>query len=464
MERTSGKHLSETEVVVVGGGYAGLAAALRLYDNGVDFTLVEAADRIGGRVLTQTRADGVVLDHGGQWVGPTQTSLVELASRFGCRTFPTWEKGRHIEVWHDGCQVPYTGAAPAEGPGIAEYVRVTEVLDELARGVDTDRPWRTARFAEWDALTAQSFFRSQTDDADALRRLDLAVQGLWCTEPDDISLFHVLFYIAAAGGFEQLMETRGCAQDSRFTEGAAGPARSVAALLAERVRLADPVRAIEFDAQGVRVHTESAVIRARRAIVAVPPHAVRAMGFTPPLPESRDGWLSHSPMGRAAKIHAVYDTPFWRDSGLSGVATLYDDGPVGVVFDNSPDDGSCGILVGFVYGDRLDRFSALDEGGRRTAVLRSLVSVAGTRAGDPRDYTEKIWTQDPFARGGYEAYLTPGGWSAYGEHGWREPTGTLHWAGTETASRWNGYIDGAVSSGYRAADEVLASLRKDAAR
>lgn len=141
------------------------------------------------------------------------------------------------------------------------------------------------------------------------------------------------------------------------------------------------------------------------------------------------------------------------------MATLYDAGPVGVVFDNSPADGSCGILVGFVYGERLDRFSALDERRRRAAVLESFAAVAGTRARHPRDCVEKIWTQDPFARGGYQAYATPGGWSGYGEHGWREPTGTLHWAGTETATQWNGYIDGAVSSGYRAADEILASLR-----
>ncbi|NWF27322.1 FAD-dependent oxidoreductase [Streptomyces sp. PKU-EA00015] len=459
MERRSAQHLVESEVVVVGGGYAGLAAGLRLHDNDADFTLVEAADRVGGRVLTETRADGVTLDHGGQWVGPTQTRLLELASRFGCRTFPTWETGSHIEVWHDGGRIPYTGAAPSDGPGILEYVRVTGILDELARTVDTERPWRTARFAEWDARTAHSFFRSRTDATDARRRLALAVEGLWCAEPHEISLFHVLFCIAAAGGFEQLMETRGCAQDSRFTTGAAGPARAVAALLGERVRLGEQVNAIEYDTAGVRVRTRSVLLRARRAIVALPPHAVRAIRFTPPLPDSRDGWLSHSPMGRVAKIHAVYDTPFWRKSGLSGVATLYDNGPVGVVFDNSPDDGSCGILVGFVYGDRLDRFSALDEGRRRAAVLESFAAVAGTRAGRPRDYTEKIWTQDPFAQGGYEAYMTPGGWSRYGERGWREPTGNLHWAGTETATEWNGYIDGAVSSGYRAADDVLASLR-----
>ncbi|MEU6659977.1 FAD-dependent oxidoreductase [Streptomyces sp. NPDC046821] len=454
--------LVESEVVIVGGGYAGLAAALQLHDSGIDFTLIEAADRVGGRVLTETTPTGVTLDHGGQWIGPTQTHLRALADRFGCGTFPTWETGKHVEVWHDGRTVPYVGAAPDDGPGIAEYNRVADLLDELARTVDTTHPWLTPRFAEWDGQTADSFFRAQTDDADARRRLALSVQGLWCAEPYEISLFHVLFYIAAAGGYEQLMETRDCAQDSRFTGGAAGPARAVADLLGDRVRLNTQARSIEYDGDGVRVHTATTVFEARRAIIAMPPQAVRSLHFMPGLPVSREGWLSHSPMGRVAKVHAIYDTPFWRDAGLSGVATLYDDGPVGVVFDNSPEDASHGVLVGFVYGDRVTGWCGLDDARRRETVLASFTSVVGERAARPLDYTEKTWSQDPFAKGGYEAYVTPGGWTGYGRRGWREPTGTLHWAGTETATVWNGYIDGAISSGRRAADEVAAALSTQA--
>ncbi|MET8473658.1 FAD-dependent oxidoreductase [Streptomyces sp. NPDC006422] len=454
-------NLVETEVVIVGGGYAGLAAALQLHDHGVDFALLEAADRVGGRVLTETR-DGLRLEHGGQWIGPTQTRLGALAARFGCATFPTWETGKHIEVWHDGTAVPYLGAAPEEGPGITAYTRITDTLDALARTVDTTAPWHTPRFEEWDAQTAQSFFRAHTDDPDALRRLALAVQGVWCAEPYEISLFHVLFYVAAAGGWEQLMETGGCAQDSRFVTGAAGPARAVARLLGDRIRLGAAARTVEHGTDGVRVHTADTVYEARRAIVALPPPAVRALTFTPNLPVSREGWLAHSPMGRVAKVHAVYDTPFWRDTGLSGIATLYDDGPIGVVFDNSPADATRGVLVGFVYGDRLTAWSRLDATARRASTLASLASVVGDRALHPLDWTEKNWSRDPHARGGYEAYVTPGGWTGYARDGWRTSCGTLHWAGTETASVWNGYIDGALSSGTRAADEVVTALSAQA--
>ncbi|WSU46901.1 FAD-dependent oxidoreductase [Streptomyces sp. NBC_01089] len=447
------------DAVVVGAGYAGLSAALRLREHGLDVVVLEAASRVGGRVLSEERPSGPVVDHGGQWVGPTQKHLLALAARFGCRTFPTWETGQHIEVWHDGSRVGYAGAAPADGPGIADYLRITALLDELALTVDIERPWLTPRFAEWDGQSAGTFFRAQSTDPDTLVRLALAVQGVWCAEPREISLFHVLFYIRAAGSYEQLMETRDCAQDRRFTEGAAAPARAVAAMLGDRIRLGEQVCAVRWHGSGVRVRTTvGTVVEARRAVVALPPPATRSIAFSPALPEPRSGWIAHSPMGRVAKVHAVYPEPFWRADGLSGIATLYGSPPVGVVFDNSPEDGSAGVLVAFVYGDRADAWAGLDQERRRTAVLESLRAVVGGRALRPADYTEKLWAGDVFAGGGYAAYVTPGGWGGYGEHGWREPAGAVHWAGTETATVWNGYIDGAVSSGYRAADEIAAAL------
>jgi len=163
-------------------------------------------------------------------------------------------------------------------------------------------------------------------------------------------------------------------------------------------------------------------------------------------------------MGRVAKVHAVYDAPFWRAEGLSGIATLYEDGPVGVVFDNSPPDASAGVLVAFVCGDRLSDWSTRSAEQRRTTVLAALATVAGDSARRPVDYAEKIWSLDGFVHGGYGAFVAPGGWLGYGRGGWRAPTGAVHWAGTESASVWNGYIDGAISSGHRAAEEVLAAL------
>jgi monoamine oxidase len=164
-------------------------------------------------------------------------------------------------------------------------------------------------------------------------------------------------------------------------------------------------------------------------------------------------------MGDVAKIHAVYDTPFWRAQGLSGQATVYGERSVGVVFDNSPEDASRGVLVAFVYGDRQRSWSALTAGDRQAEVTRLLTELFGAAAASPVDYTEKIWPQDAWARGGYAANPTPGTWLEHGNTGWRRAAGRIHWAGTETASVWNGYIDGAISSGARAAAEILEIVR-----
>ena len=163
-------------------------------------------------------------------------------------------------------------------------------------------------------------------------------------------------------------------------------------------------------------------------------------------------------MGDVAKVHTVYDRPFWRERGLSGQATVYGDPAVGVVFDNSPAAADVGVLVSFVYGERLQRWAELPAEQRRAEVLTTLETLFGPDAGAPSRYTDKIWPADEWAGGGYAANPTPGTWTEHGAAGRRTATGRIHWAGTETADVWNGYIDGAISSGQRAAAEILAAI------
>ncbi|MGN6721104.1 MAG: flavin monoamine oxidase family protein [Marmoricola sp.] len=447
----------DAQVIVVGAGYAGLTAALSLHESGVDVLVLEAADRVGGRTLSEVRGD-VVIDNGGQWAGPTQRHLLALAERFGCDTFPTFEDGESTEIWRDGTRVGYVGAGPESGPGVAEYERITALLDELALSVDVTHPWNTPRFAEWDGQSAAQFFAANTDDLDARARLALTIHGLWCTEPEEISIFHVLFYIRAAGSYTELMETHDCAQDRRFVAGADGPARAVAATLGERVRLNAPVRSIECEADRVVVTTTHGTLTCARVVVTVPPPMLRSITFTPALPAGKVAWIDGNQMGRVAKVHAVYETPFWRAENNSGIATLYTPETVGVVFDNSPHDAHTGVLVAFVYADRADTWAKLDDAARRDAVLSDLARVVGEAAHTPIDYVEKNWSGDDYVGGGYEAYPRPGAWSRAGAEGWRAPIGRIHWAGTETSEVWNGYIDGAIGSGERAAAEVLDAL------
>jgi monoamine oxidase len=455
---------SHTEVttVVVGAGYAGLSAALSLHDQGVDVLVLEAADRVGGRVYSETLDNGLVIDHGGQWVGPTQTNLLAAAKRFGCDTFPTYDTGNHVELWTDGQCRPFRESGPVDGAGVAAYDTATELIDKMANSIDLSDPTATEELREWDSQTVETFFERHVPDADARTRLGLSVQGVWTVEPRDISLFHFLFYVAAAGGYEQLMETAGCAQENRFTRGAQAVALAIAEHLGDRIRLHSPVRHIRQDGDGVTVETDRGTVAAERAVIAVSPGAAVRLRFTPDLPLARRRWMERNPMGDVAKIHTVYDRPFWRARGLSGQATVYGDPAVGVVFDNSPSDGNVGVLVSFVYGERLHQWSLLNADDRRASVLSTLETLFGAEAATPERYIEKIWPHDPWAFGGYAASPTPGIWAEHGARGWRTASGRLHWAGTETAEKWNGYIDGAISSGHRAAGEIVDCLRSGA--
>jgi len=445
-------------VVVVGAGYAGLSAALALQERGIDVVVLEGSDRVGGRVLSEDLEEGLVVDHGGQWVGPTQPNLLAAADRFGCDTFATYDTGRHLELWTDGVCRPFRGSGPHDGAGVAAFDAAIDLIDAMADTIDRDNPTATERLEEWDSQTVQSFFDATVADADARTRLALSVQGVWTVEPRDISLFHFLFYVASAGGYEQLMETEGCAQERRFVRGAQSVALAMADHLGDRVHLSARVSGIHQTDTGVQVETDRGGVSASHVVVAASPGAAVRINFSPALPVSRHRWMERSPMGDVAKIHAVYDIPFWREDGLSGQATVYGEPAVGVVFDNSPPDGNTGVLVSFVYADRFHRWSALPADQRRAEVLSTLEKLFGARAAAPTHYTEKLWPQDPWAFGGYAANPAPGVWFEHGATGWRKPCGRIHWAGTETAAVWNGYIDGAISSGQRAADEIITAV------
>lgn len=459
-----GTGLPETAaVVVVGAGYAGLSAALELYDTGVDVVVLEADDRVGGRTLSRRDSGGVVIDHGGQWVGPTQRDFLSLVERFGVVTFPTYLEGANIERWTDGSQRHFKIAGPDDGPGMREYSALMGEIDALAETVDLERPWATPNAEALDSETVHSYLERTVPSSDARLRMALAVQSVWTVEPRDISMLHFLFYIASAGNLDQLMEAEGCAQETRFVRGAQDAALRIAEQLRDRVFLGAPVRRIEQCDGGVTLTTDQGAIRASRVIVAVPPHAGQRIAYEPMLPNSRGRWLAKSPMGDVVKIHVSYERPFWRERGLSGEATLYGERSLGFVFDNSPSDLAAGVLVCFVYADRIRQWNALGVERRRQDVLDTLVELFGDDAAAPTRYAEKNWAEEPFIGGAYAANPTPGTWIEHGRAGWREPVGRVHWAGTETASVWNGYIDGAISSGRRAAAEVRGALGETSA-
>jgi monoamine oxidase len=446
----------EADVVVVGAGLAGIAAARAIERGGPSVVLVEARDRVGGRLESIEIGDGKWVDVGGQWIGPTQDRVEALARSLGHETFPTYAHGENV-VELGGKLTRYTGTIPRLAPHVlADVGQAMLRLDRMASQVPLEAPWTAPRAQQWDSQTTWSWMRRNMATRAGRTMIELAVKAVWAAMPADVSLLHLLFYIHSAGKLDLLLDTEGGAQQDRLVQGAQNLAVKAAAEIAGEVVLGSPVRRIEHAVNGVTVHSDNATVRASRAVVAIPPTLAGRLAYDPPLPGYRDQLTQRFPMGACIKCMAFYEEPFWRAAGLSGSA-VSDPGPLSIIFDNSPPDGSPGIVVGFLEGHWARELGRAGPEERRAAVLENLARLFGPQAASPERYMERNWTDEEWSRGCYVGYTGPGVLTAYGP-ALRAPIGPVHWAGTETATVWNGYMDGAIQSGERAALEVLAAL------
>jgi monoamine oxidase len=446
----------DAEVIVVGAGVAGLVAARELTRGGKQVLVLEARDRVGGRLLSREILPGVWIDLGGQWLGPTQQRAYALAQELGIELFPTYHEGESL-IYQGGRLRPYRGVIPNIGLlALLDFGRAISRLDRLAQEVPLDAPWRAPHAHRWDSMTFATWIEQAMRTPVGRWGLTLFAEAVFAAEPCEFSLLHALFYIHSGGGVERLSGVRGGAQQDRFTLGAQSLATRLAAELGERVRLNSPVQRIQQDESGVTVYANHDTYRARAVIVAIPPTLAGRIEYEPPLPPARDQLTQRLPNGSVIKCFAVYPTPFWREQGLNGFVTS-DTGPVHLVFDNSPPDGSVGILLGFMEGADARRMSMVSPEERRAAAIECFVRYFGKAAGNPELYFDHDWSAEVWTRGCYGAHFPPGAWTQFG-HALRPPVGRIHWAGTETATRWMGYIDGAIESGQRAAQEVLQQI------
>ena len=447
----------EVDVVVVGAGLAGLSAARALVARGASVVVLEARDRVGGRLLNHDIGDGAVVEVGGQWVGPTQTRALELTDELGLTTFPTYNDGENVIEWR-GSLKRYRGPIPRINAAILlDTLRAQRRLQRLADTVPVEAPWLTPDARSLDSQTFDTWLRDNTSTAGARTLLEIGTEAVWAQEPRDISLLHVLFYVRSAGSFDDLIGTDGCAQERRWVGGSQRLALEMARELGDRVVLDAPVRAIRHDRHGVEVEARGGVrARGTRVIVALPPVLTSRIEYDPILPGHRDQLTQRMPQGTVWKCMAIYDEPFWRADGLTGQSTS-DIGPVRTTFDNSPPGGSPGVLLAFLEGDHARRAGLVSADERRRQVVGCFTRTFGPRAARPLAYVEKSWAEEQYTRGCYGCAMTPGAWTSFGS-ALRTPIGPIHWAGAETATRWSGYMDGAIRSGDSAAEAVLAEL------
>jgi monoamine oxidase len=445
-------------VVVVGAGLAGLTAARELTKAGVGVIVLEARDRVGGRTYSRPASDGTLLDLGGQWIGPTQDRLAALAAEVGATTFPTYNDGKNIEYSHGERHV-YEGAIPlGDSLAVMEMIEAMLELNLMASEVPLEAPLTAPRAAEWDSQTVETWLQAHIESEHARALITLGIESIFSAEPRDLSLLHMLFYIHSGGSLNQLLSVADGAQEQRFHRGSQHVSNRVAAELGDRVVLNTPVHTISHDEQGVRVVSDTVVVEAKRVIIAIPPALAGRLRYRPALPAARDQLTQRVPMGTVIKAQCLYERPFWRDEGYSGQATS-DEGAVRITFDNSPESGTPGVLMGFIEGDEGRLWGRKTPLERKAEVIACFARYFGEQAAHPYAFEEINWAEEEYTRGCYAGFLAPGVWSAYGK-ALREPIGRLHWAGTETATVWNGFMDGAVRSGERVAGEILSTLSR----
>ncbi len=459
-KRKKAARTRSVDVVVVGAGISGLTAARRLAGKGRSVVVLEARNRVGGRTLNHDVAPGRPVEAGGEYVGPTQNRIAAVCKELGIGIYEAYLEGDNSYI-ADGRVQRYTGDIPPEPASLLQLNEVLTSIDEIARTVDLDDVSRTPNASVLESDTIASWLRGKggvVDSARVRQLVECLVEPSFGAGMNEVSLLLFARFVAHSGDenhvgtVERMLGSKNGAQDSRILGGSQLVSFGLAKDL--RVVLNAPVRRIEQTAGGATVVSDGGTWKAKNVVVAIPPPLAAAIDFRPGLPTEHRQLLQRSPMGALMKIEAVYDKPFWREDGLSGAAVAVDDGgPCRVLFDNTPPEGSPGVLFGFCGGAGWRQWAGRPVAQRRAAALQQFARYTGPRALKAIDYFEQDWAREPWSAGGPVALPAPGTLSGYGS--WiRRPHGVVHWAGTETSDYWAGFMDGAVRAGERVAREL----------
>lgn len=466
----------ESDVVVIGAGPSGLSAARELRRAGKSVTVLEARERVGGRTWSRV-IDGAFLEIGGQWISPDQTVLSELVEELGLRTFSRYREGENIYRGPDGKVSRYTGEMfPVSEETEREMERLIEILDGLAAEVGPAEPWAHPKARELDTISFHHWLREQSSDEEACNNIGLFIAGGMLTKPSHaFSTLQAVLMAASAGSFSHLVD-EDFILDKRVLGGMQSVSLAMANELGEDVITSHPVRVLRWQEDSeypVLVEAEEfsedgeasgsgVVVRAKRAVVAVPPNLYSRISYVPALPRRQHQLHQHQSLGLVIKVHAVYDAPFWRGKGLSGTAFAADS-LVQEIYDNTnydPETGEeepRGTLVGFISDEKADRMFELSEEDRKEAILSSMASLLGEEAKSPVVYYESDWGSEEWTRGAYAASYDLGGLHRYGADQ-AQPVGPIHWSCSDLAAEGYQHVDGAIRMGQKTAADIVDSL------
>jgi len=446
----------ESDVVVVGAGIAGLSAARTLTDAGCDVVVLEARDRVGGRVLN-IEIGGQANELGGQWIAPYQARALTYLEELGIELFPSFRGGSHVYIDAAGTVHRYEGHdAPLGEASERSFTAGDAELDRMAKELDPERPWAHPLALEWDSITFEAWLRAEVADDLARDLLRSWLAGGFLTKPaHTFSLLQGLWVIAGAGGTYELFEPDQCLA-YRVVGGSQLLPLRLAERLGDRVVLDAPVRGIRWSKRRVDVDATRVLATGRAAVVAIPPNLTGAIRFEPAAPGWRMRLEQGLSQGVVIKALAVYDHPFWREDDLSGQGFA----PhllVRELYDNSPPSGEPGVLLTFLAGENAEAAARMSPDARRAAVLDGFADYVGPEARQIAEYHELDWSAEEWTRGAYAATFAVGGLTRFGED-LRRPIGPIHWACTDIAGVGHMHMEGAIRSGEAAATAILVDL------
>ncbi|WP_206662904.1 flavin monoamine oxidase family protein [Anaerobacillus alkaliphilus] len=436
----------EVDVVIIGAGLAGLAAALELQKRNISFVVLEASERPGGRVYSLQTKDRITIDLGAQWIEKEHVRMKKLLSQFGLKTVSTYKEGNSIYKFRD--RVTKGKLPPLSASGYLDFLQFTVKLNKVSKALDSLEPWESEHAKDLDKITMEQFLLDHTYTASAGSVYKYLLEEMICCNLHEVSALDLLWCVKTAGSVNKFRNS----EDIWIKDGVGMLVNKIAKRIEDRIYYRQPVTRITYEEGGASVKTmNGGCWKGKRVIVAIPPNLQAKIHYQPPLPFVRAQLLERSGLPSVIKAVIIYKKPFWREKGLSGIINS-DTGPINETADSSPKDGRRGVLTVLITGDSARAEVNANE------ILAELVPFLGNEALEPLEVYLHNWSEQEWTRGGYGVHFAPGVLTSYGK-ALIDPVACIHWAGTETATEWRLFMEGAVQSGERAAFEVIEQIR-----